>query len=687
MPTLYDCFLDSGNRLLDEREARYKRVDTPERVHALQQELRAVAREVFGSYVLDRAGTDAPPAVLRSGVVEVGGVVIEKFLYEAFADFWVPALLYRPARDLGRCPALVMPVGHWWEGKALPMYQRLMRLLARRGVICATFDACGQGERIPWVNTAIRDAMRRLAEAHPAGEPRPYPLQGAPTHGFWAANNVTSAHCIIGEPGYLCGVHQHALTAVAGKRLLDLLVSRPDVIAEKIGACGASGGGTDTRLLAALDERLALAVPVSIVSSDRALSGGDADQSLFGTVNRGISPNDLLICVAPKPLFIIATSEDKHDTAKVASFYRPFWNVFGKGCLIASAVAQGEHGFSHECRRMVAEFVLRHLRGEAHTIPDAEHADHLPVCSERELWTTFTGNVHLDGLGKGPFDLIRERTAALARQRPPLQGASLRAAVLKTLGETEESLRRAPRNVRTTGAEIVWEGEGCVPLRLVWSGAGESVALLVHEDGSTGAEHSPLFSALSRTRLRVARVDLRGTGVSATPEPEPNSVFLAPLLQGKQADLARLVLHQGRTLSGLRTADLLQAAHVLSTTAAAEEIDLIAEGGIGFAALLAAALEPGVFRRVVLFRTPLSWSELTTSAGRVWNFAHFLPGVLEHFDTPDLTRALPPHKVLWLNPTDGTGAALPLERAASEHGNVTFKLARVESELVQALTR
>jgi pimeloyl-ACP methyl ester carboxylesterase len=341
----------------------------------------------------------------------------------------------------------------------------------------------------------------------------------------------------------------------------------------------------------------------------------------------------------------------------------------------------------------VAQFILRHLRGEEHTIPDAEHADGLPICSERQLWTTFTGNVHLDGLGKGPFDLIRERTEALARQRPPLNGASLRAAVLKTLGETEESLASAPRNVRTDGAEVFWESVGAVPLRLLCSGAGESVALLVHEDGCAGAEHSPLFSALKRTALRLARVDLRGMGISAAPEPEPNAPFLTPLLQSKQSDLARLVLHQGRTLLGLRTADLLQAAQVVSLPSSlqagqpAPQVDLIAEGGIGFAALLAAALAPGVFRRVVLFRTPLSWRELTTGAGRVWNFAHFLPGVLEHFDTRDLTNALPRHKVLWLNPTDGTGAALPLERAATEHPNVTFGQVYVESELAGALTQ
>jgi hypothetical protein len=358
MPTLQDYFTQRANKIFDKREQRYREINTPEKVREFQKELRGIARDTFGSYVLSLCPSGTPPKVLKAGEMDGPGVVIEKFLFEAFPKFWVSAVLYRPAKKMGKCPALVMPVGHWWGGKATPMYQRLMRLLAARGVICASFDSCGHGERIEWFSPVIRDSMQHLRDIHPAGAPIPYALGDHACHGFIHANNVTSLHNMIGDPGYLCGVHLNALTAVTGKRLVDLLMARKDVDAEKIGACGASGGGSDTRMLNALDDRLALAIPASILGTDRSLSGGDCDQSFFFTISRGISHIDLIACMAPRPVLIISASEDKHDSAKVAAFYRPFWDAFGKGDLIASGTGEGAHGFPHESRKIIAEFVL-----------------------------------------------------------------------------------------------------------------------------------------------------------------------------------------------------------------------------------------------------------------------------------------------------------------------------------------
>lgn len=661
---LDEFFCNNARQLLDARAERYAAYTTPAEVIALQRQLRQVAREALGPATLALGALTDPPAVLNAGRVQAPGVVIEKFLFEAFPGFWVPALLYRPESHPGRCPGLVMPVGHWWEGKSLPMYQQLMRLLARRGVICVSFDSCGQGESVVGCQPALRDSMRRLAVAHPAGQPRPYPLAEAACHGFWAANNVTSAHCLIGDPGYLCGLHQHGLTTVAGKRLIDLLISRPDIDPARIGVCGASGGGTDTRYLAAIDERVSLAVPTSIVGSERSFCGGDADQSLFNTVNRGVSPVDLLVCVAPHPLLIISASEDKHDTAKVAGFYRPFWTLLGKGGNIASAIGAGAHGFPHETRRLIVEFVLKHFKGETASIPDEEHADSAALFSERELQTTPSGNVYLDGIGKSPFDLMSERVMKLERTRPALVAGELRAAVLARLGETEESIARPPEAVTGSEGEWRWLAEGGVPLRLITEGVGSRKVLLLHEEGIDGAMASPVFQSLRAAGLSVLLLDVRGTGVSAPAEEEYIAAFLAPLLMGKQASLARLAFHQGRTLVGMRAADLLQAAQVMGGSSST---DIVAEGGMGFVALLAAVLAPEAWRRVILYRTPVSWSALTGERGRVTNFAHYLVGVLEQFDTADLYRLLPPGKALCVNGTDETGTVLPLPQVQSVH--------------------
>jgi hypothetical protein len=693
MPSLSASFSANATRIFDAREKRLQQVRTPEQVRALQQELRGIASDAFGAYVMGQLTQDTPPRVRKGGSIAGDGVTIEKFLYEALPGFWVPALLYRPAADMGKCPALVMPVGHWWDGKAEPMYQRLMRLLARRGVICAAFDSCGQGERIVWASMAARDAMRRIAETQPPDAPRSFPLSGAGVHGFTMAYNVTSSHCVVGDPGYLCGVNQHALTVAAGKRLVDLLRVRRDVAADRIGACGASGGGTDTRFLSAIDDRLAFSVIASILGSTRSAGGGDADQSLFDTVNRGISQSDLVICIAPKPLLIVSASADRHDTAAVAAFYRPFWGAFGQPGRIESGIGEGAHGFPLGTRKLIAEFVLRHMRGENVEIPDAEHADTLPVLPEAALQVTLTGNFAADGVGKGAFELIEAHAAALAKQRPARGGAELRGTMLAVLRESEAAVRREPANVRTDGAALLWEGEDGVPLRAACDGQGSRVALLLHENGADAASGSTLAHALPSKGVLVARLDVRGTGISGSGEADPSSAFLTPLLMGNQASLARAMLHQGRTLTGMRMVDVLQAATALRSAAAAAlvpasaPLDLVAEGGMGFVALLAAVLAPDLFRRVVLYRTPLRWQELATGAGREYNFAHFVPGVLEKFDTPDLTRALPAGVLTWINPTDGCGrvVAKPVASRAHRGGQVTFRFAATHRELARLL--
>ena len=208
--------------------------------------------------------------------------------------------------------------------------------------------------------------------------------------------------------------------------------------------------------------------------------------------------------------------------------------------------------------------------------------------------------------------------------------------MLRTLCESESSLSAEPKNVDASDTSASWESEGGVSLRMQHFG-GKPALLYAHEDGCAGAERSPLMAAARLLEMPFATIDVRGTGISGNLGADYNSAFLGPLMQNHQASLARMALTQGRTLTGLRVVDLLQAAHVLERVSGAPA-DLVAEGAMGLTALIAVFLKPAAFRRVILYRTPLSFSELAVAAERMYCFAHFLYGVLEHFDTPDLSR-------------------------------------------------
>ena len=78
-------------------------------------------------------------------------------------------------------------------------------------------------------------------------------------------------------------------------RAVDYLLSRPDVDRERINITGTSGGGTQTALLGALDERIKVIIPSCYITAlpmrveNRIFADYDSDpeQDLFGLISRG----------------------------------------------------------------------------------------------------------------------------------------------------------------------------------------------------------------------------------------------------------------------------------------------------------------------------------------------------------------------------------------------------------------
>ena len=167
-----------------------------------------------------------------TGVVERPGYRIEKLYFESRPRLYVTANLYVPARA-GRRPAILGPLGHSQNGKAWPSYQKLFTNLARKGYVVLAYDPFGQGERIE------------------------YP--GART-GVSALGGGTSEHEHAGRRLILLGANFGLFRAWDGIRGIDYLLTRPEVDPERLGCCGQSGGGTLTQFLAALDDRIRVAV-------------------------------------------------------------------------------------------------------------------------------------------------------------------------------------------------------------------------------------------------------------------------------------------------------------------------------------------------------------------------------------------------------------------------------------------
>jgi pimeloyl-ACP methyl ester carboxylesterase len=107
----------------------------------------------------------------------------------------------------------------------------------------------------------------------------------------------------------------------------------------------------------------------------------------------------------------------------------------------------------------------------------------------------------------------------------------------------------------------------------------------------------------------------------------------------------------------------------------AQRIVLAGHGGGAIVALHAAALDGGV-QGVVLANALATYRSVVDAPRYLQPVADFLPGVLLHYDLPDLAGALAPARVLVLNPQDATAAPLP-QPAAVEAYRRAADLARL----------
>jgi len=148
---------------------------------------------------------------------------IRKLRYEIVPGFESTALLYEPADLRGRVPAILNVTGHVGKpGKAVEYEQKRAINYALQGMIALTIEWMGCGEM---------DAP----ENH---------------HDFAAHLDLTGRNAV-------------GLFYLAMRRGLDYLWEHPAVDRTRIGMTGLSGGGWQTIVLSALDERVTAAVPVA----------------------------------------------------------------------------------------------------------------------------------------------------------------------------------------------------------------------------------------------------------------------------------------------------------------------------------------------------------------------------------------------------------------------------------------
>lgn len=216
------------------------------------------------------------------GRVERDGYTIEKVCFETYPGFYLAGNLYRPlGQGKGPFPAILNPHGHWANGRMADessgsIAGRCINF-ARQGMIAFTYDMVGYND----THFSDTPTNKSFSDIH---------------HQF--ATNPADL---------LWNVSLMGLQTWNSIRALDFLESLPDVNRKHLAITGESGGGTQTFMLGAIEDRLAAQAPVVMVS--HSMQGGCLCENAPG-LRVQFSNMEIAAAAAPRPQILVAASGD-----------------------------------------------------------------------------------------------------------------------------------------------------------------------------------------------------------------------------------------------------------------------------------------------------------------------------------------------------------------------------------------
>jgi cephalosporin-C deacetylase-like acetyl esterase len=649
-----DSIARSMNQAGASRKALLARIQSKEQIASRSTTVRAQLWEILGG-----RPQETPLNARTVGTIDRSGYRVEKLIYESMPEVYVTAHLYVPTTGKPPYPGIVVPLGHTENGKAYRNYQYSYQNLARKGYVVLAYDPFGQGER--------RQYLR--------------PTSG---HAF-----STGEHTQAGRPMILFGSGFARYRVWDGIRSLDYLLSRSEVDPQRIGCTGHSGGGTMTMYLIALDPRIQAAVAVEANFENMAGPNydppgaiADAEQDLVGGLPLGLDRGDLLAAFAPKPLLMSYTVHDQGQTYSpvyeeaIKENYdelKRIYGILGAGDKVDLFAGHLPHDMDYFQRRAMYGWFNRCF-GKMDTGVEENDFDASPAA---DLNCTTTGQVLTSLGGRSVVQLNRDRVKELL---PPglfcTQGAGpssareqVRARLSKLLAVPS---KRSPLNDRILASlpgrklridEIQFESEPGVRITGWFVRAKEGAAVrpcvLFVSDGLADeavAEPSPLDEILSQGNA-VCAINLRGITLSTPRPPSGGPVFYRGMELKERFAWTNLVL--GSPVIGQRVWDILRCLDYLKTRPDVEgsQIRVLGRGPAGLAALMAGALDESV-RSVLLDRTLATYASIVDAEDYALALDWFVPGILRHFDIPDIAAAIYPRPVWITNALDGDGAVL-----------------------------
>jgi dienelactone hydrolase len=297
-----------------------------------------------------------PANAVVYGRVDRGEYTVEKVYLESFPGHFVTGSLYRPKGRSGRLPGVLCPHGHWPNGRFFDYGPKSIRKwlvegmerfevggrsilqarcvqLARMGCVVFHYDMLGYADS---VQLPHRPGVR--AE-----------MNTPENWGYFSPQAEARLQ------------HMMGLQTYNSMRALDWLSELPDVDPKRIGVTGASGGGTQTFILCAIDPRPAVAFPAVMVST--AMQGGcTCENACYLRVGTGNV--EIAALIAPRPLGMTAANDwTKEIETKGLPELKQHYKMLGaKDLVMAKALLQFPHNYNYVSRAVMYSWMNKHLK-------------------------------------------------------------------------------------------------------------------------------------------------------------------------------------------------------------------------------------------------------------------------------------------------------------------------------------
>jgi dienelactone hydrolase len=322
-----------------------------------------VKRRILVSLGLWPMPARPPVTATVHGKVDRDDYTVERAYLESYPGFYVTGSLYRPkgTAPAGGWPVVLSPHGHWSSGRfyahsegelkreletgaeefevggRYPLQARCVQL-ARMGCIVFHYDMIGYADS--------QQISQQVAHRH--SDPRPE-LESQDRWGFYTSQAEMRLQNIMG------------LQTFGSIRALDWLCSLPEVDEARVAVTGASGGGTQTMILCAIDDRPAVSFPAVMVST--AMQGGCTCENAC-CLRVGTGNVEFAALFAPKPLAMSAADDwTKELVTKGLPELQKLYQLLGvPDRVMAASYTQFPHNYNSVSRHAMYGWFNQHLQ-------------------------------------------------------------------------------------------------------------------------------------------------------------------------------------------------------------------------------------------------------------------------------------------------------------------------------------